>query len=183
MNPLKKHLAILRNRETPMVEFKKSAHALAKHIAQEVKQEIQAEEIVLVPILRAGMALLPPFMETFPKARVAFIGIHRDENAQPHLYYEKFPPFSENDHFIILDPMIATGGSTLLTLKKLLSLGAHPSRISIVSMIGAPEGKEAILAPYPKIHLHIAILDTKLDAKKYIVPGLGDFGDRFFGTL
>lgn len=182
MSPFEKHLTILRDRNTSMAAFKKSANILAKLIAEETKQEINSPRIVLVPILRAGMALLPPFMDTFENARVGFIGIHRDESAHPHLYYEKIPPLTKEDHLIILDPMVATGGSTIVTLDKLLSLGAHSSNISIVAMIGAPEGKQAILSHIPDVHLHIAILDEKLDAKKYIVPGLGDFGDRFFGT-
>lgn len=182
MSTFEKHLAILRDRTTSMASFKKSANALAALIAEEVKKEIHSEKIVLVPILRAGMDLLPPFMETFENARVGFVGIHRDESAHPHLYYEKIPPLSQQDHLIILDPMVATGGSTIVTIDKLLSLGADPGRISIVAMIGAPEGKQAILTHCAHVHLHIAILDEKLDAKKYIVPGLGDFGDRFFGT-
>jgi uracil phosphoribosyltransferase len=182
MDSFKKHLSVLRDRTTPMAAFKKSANALSQLIAEETKQELTSSHIVLVPILRAGMALLPTFMETFPEARVGFIGIHRDDNAQPHLYYEKFPPLTPNDHLIILDPMIATGGSTLVTLDKLTSMGAKAANISLVAMIGAPEGKEAVLSQYPDIHLHIAILDEKLDDKKYIIPGLGDFGDRFFGT-
>ncbi|QVL56976.1 MAG: uracil phosphoribosyltransferase [Simkaniaceae bacterium] len=182
MAEINKLLSILRDRSTNMISFKKASNELAILIAESVKKEINSESVVLVPILRAGMALLPTFMDTFESARVGFVGIHRDEKAFPHLYYEKLPPLSATDHVIILDPMVATGGSTLVTLEKLTSIGADPTHISIVGMIGAPEGKEAILNRFPSIHLHLAILDEKLDDKKYIFPGLGDFGDRFFGT-
>lgn len=183
MTEINKLLAILRDRETSMIAFKKASNELSILIAQNVKKELSPEKVVLVPILRAGMALLPSFMQTFEEARVGFIGIHRDEKANPHLYYENLPTLSENDHMIILDPMVATGGSTIVTIEKLLSLGCDSSHISIVGMIGAPEGKEAILNRFPKVHFHLAILDKRLDEKKYIVPGLGDFGDRFFGTV
>lgn len=183
MAEINKLLAILRDRETSMVAFKKASDELSVLIAQNVKKELDSESVVLVPILRAGMALLPTFMQTFEEARVGFIGIHRDEKAIPHLYYEKLPLLSEDDHVIILDPMVATGGSTIVTIEKLLSLDCAPSHISIVGMIGAPEGKEAILSRFPEVHFHLAILDERLDDKKYIVPGLGNFGDRFFGTV
>lgn len=176
-------IAILRNRKTPMVEFKRISNQLAAIIAGEIKKEFSTSDgIVLVPILRAGMALLTFFMHAFESARVGFIGIYRDEKAKPHLYYENLPTLSPSDQVIILDPMVATGGSTLVTIDKLLSAGASPSHITVVGMIGAPEGKEAILSAYPEINLRLAILDDKLNDRKYIVPGLGDFGDRFFGT-
>lgn len=176
-------ITTLRDPQTKASLFRKASNTLSLLLAKETKQKIESDEnIVLVPILRAGMALLPAFMDVFETARVGFIGIHRDEKALPHTYYEKLPPITPKDQIIILDPMVATGGSTLCTIKKLRSKGAHPSHITIVSMIGAPEGKTAIQNAYPETQIHLAILDERLDAKKYIVPGLGDFGDRFFST-
>jgi uracil phosphoribosyltransferase len=176
-------ITILRDRTISTVTFKRTSNALASIIAAEIKQELADwEDVILLPILRAGMALLPSFMEAFEEASVGFVGIHRDKQAQPNLYYEKLPQITPHTHIIILDPMVATGGSTLLTLNKLTNAGAAPSHITIVSMIGAPEGKEVIHSAYPEANLRLAILDDHLDEKKYIVPGLGDFGDRFFNT-
>ncbi len=177
-------ITILRDRTISTVTFKRTSNALASLIAAEIKQELaDREDVMLLPILRAGMALLPSFMEAFEAASVGFIGIHRDTQAHPNLYYEKLPQITPHTHVIILDPMVATGGSTLLALNKLIDAGATPSHITIVSMIGAPEGKEAIHSAYPEVNFRLAILDDHLDEKKYIVPGLGDFGDRFFNTI
>lgn len=172
-------IATLRDRNTSMEAFREASHQLANLLAAEIA--LTHDQVLLLPILRAGMALLPSFMAVFKKARVSFIGIHRDKNAIPHLYYEKIPPLSSHDYTIILDPMVATGGSTLLTLEKIQEKGGNPAHCHVVGMIGAPEGVAAIKKFYPETKTTLAVLDKGLDAKKYIVPGLGDFGDRFFG--
>ncbi len=182
-----------------MGEFKSASDKLSKIIAAEIActileepmsvhsphEEVMgkrvAQDVVLLPILRAGMALLPSFMPFFESARVGFIGIHRDSDAEPHLYYEKIPLLTPNDRIIILDPMIATGGSTLLTLQKINDAGGNLSKVTVVGMVGAPEGIEAIEKGFPETKVIVAAIDKGLDEKKYIVPGLGDFGDRFFG--
>jgi len=192
-------ITILRDRHTTMGEFKRASGKLSKIIAAEIActileepmsihsplKEVMgkrvAQDVVLVPILRAGMALLPSFMPFFENARVGFIGIHRDKDAKPHLYYEKIPLLTSNDRIIILDPMIATGGSTLLTLQKLVEANGDPTKVTVVAMVGAPEGIGAIKQAYPSAQVIVAAVDDGLDDKKYIVPGLGDFGDRFFG--
>ena len=174
-------IATLRDRSATMEAFREASDKLSKIIAYEISNHVKEEHVVLIPILRAGMALLPSFMNFFNHARVGFIGIHRDKEARPHLYYEKLPPLTINDSTIILDPMVATGGSTLLTLDKLIEHGANPNKMTVVGMIGAPEGVEAIQSKYPSAEVIIAAIDEGLDHKKYIVPGLGDFGDRFFG--
>jgi uracil phosphoribosyltransferase len=192
-------ITILRDRHTTMGEFKRASSKLSKIIAAEIACTIEEEsmsvhsphkevmgkkvsqDVILVPILRAGMALLPSFMTFFENARVGFIGIHRDKEAHPHLYYEKIPLLTKNDRIIILDPMIATGGSTRLTLQKLTEAGGAAEKCTVVGMVGAPEGIESINKAYPKTHVIVAATDEGLDEKKYIVPGLGDFGDRFFG--
>lgn len=192
-------LTKLRDRNTSMVEFKRASNKLATILATEVASEILeepvsvhsplkevmgkkiAQEVVLVPILRAGVALLPAFLHLFENARVGFFGIHRDEQARPHLYYEKIPLLTNKDRIILLDPMIATGGSTLFSIKKLIEAKGDPRMMTVVGMIGAPDGVEAIRQEVPEVNVKLAALDEGLDEKKFIVPGLGDFGDRFFG--
>ena len=115
-------IATLRDRTISSVTFKRTSNALSALIAADIKQELPpADDITLVPILRAGIALLPSFMDTFEEASVGFVGIYRDAKAQPHLYYEKLPAITPHSQIIILDPMVATGGSTLLALQKLIA--------------------------------------------------------------
>src|SRR3990167_7090676 len=190
-------LTILKNRNTGMVEFKQASDKLATIIASEIASEIIeesviihtplketigkkiAQEVILIPILRAGIALLPSFMQLFESARVGFLGIKREKGAIPHLYYENIPLIKGNDRIIILDPMVATGGSTIITIEKLIFRGAGSSHITVVGMIGSPEGIEAIRKKFPKVQIKLACIDEGLDEKKYIIPGLGDFGDRY----
>lgn len=172
-------LDILRDRNTSIVDFRRASDKLAELIATDVASP--AEEIVLIPILRAGIALLPSFLKCFETARVGFIGVQRDTKALPVLYYENLPHLSKTDSIIILDPIIATGGSTLITLEKLTQTGASPEKITLVGMVAAPEGLEAIQKNFPAVEVNVLAVDQGLDERKYIVPGLGDFGDRYFG--
>ena len=175
---------ILRNRQTPMAAFKETSNALSRIIATEVKNSLSediSEKIVLLPILRAGIALLPAFMDLFTQARIGFIGLQRDAQAVPYLYYEKLPSLSSESQVIILDPMIATGGSMLLTLEHLTTLGGNPENYTVVGMIGTPQAMEVIGKACPQAKIILGTIDEGLDDQKYIVPGLGDFGDRFFG--
>lgn len=177
-------ITILRNRQTTRTSFKEASNALSRIIAAEVESSLSekvSEKIVLLPILRAGIALLPAFMNLFQQARIGFIGLQRDTQATPHLYYEKLPPLSSESQIIILDPMIATGGSVLLTLEHLTTLGGTPENYTVVGMIGTPQAMELIGKAYPQTKIILATIDEGLDDQKYIVPGLGDFGDRFFG--
>lgn len=140
-------------------------------------------EIVLVPILRSGLVLLPSFLHFHPHATVGFIGIRRNEKtAIPELYYSKLPDIGENHSILILDPMIATGGSASLAAQILTKAGAKESQMTLISFIAAPEGITRFQKEHPGVNLVVAQVDEGLDEYKRIVPGLGDFGDRYFGN-
>lgn len=174
-------LTTLRNPQTKPPLFRKTTTSLASLLAQEHRC---ISPTVLVPILRAGLALLPPFTSTFPNASIGILGIKRDENtALPHKYYEKLPTLSTTDLIFILDPMIATGGTARLAIKALLERGASPENITLISVIASEEGIRSVQHDYPQVVLHIVATDPALSDKKMIVPGLGDFGDRYFGTV
>lgn len=139
---------------------------------------------LLVPILRSGLVLLPPFLRFYPSAPIGFIGARRDEKtAIAELYYKKLPPFTPDTPILLLDPMIATGGSATLAVKVLKESGAQEKQISLISFIASPEGIAHFQATYPEVPLIVAQIDEGLTPDKWIVPGLGDFGDRYFGTL
>ena len=137
------------------------------------------EEIVLMTILRAGLSMLTPAMHLFPKAPVGFAGLARDEQtALAKEYYWKLPKITKQDTVLLLDPMLATGGSLLHVLKKI-----HTAKqIILITIVCAPEGIKTLTAAFPDIRIITAAVDEKLNDKKYIVPGLGDFGDRYFAT-
>jgi uracil phosphoribosyltransferase len=140
-----------------------------------------SHRVVLVPILRAGLALLPAFLKYFPQAPIGFIGIRREEGtAKPQLYYENIPALKSTDLVFILDPMIATAGSALLAIDHLVKKGA--TQLALVGMLGSREGLEKIESAYPDLTVIVAAEDPELNSRKFIVPGLGDFGDRYFGN-
>lgn len=150
----------------------------------EVKTKTQRlkDEIIIIPILRAGLAILFGAIQLLPKSKVGFIGLQRDEKtAIASEYYWKLPKVTKNSVVIITDPMLATGGSLLHLLKRITPL--KPKEIRIVCVIAAPEGINAIRNEYPEIKIFTAAIDKNLNDKKYIVPGLGDYGDRYFGTV
>ena len=172
----------LRNKKTKTEEFRKSAHEVARALAKEVAQHTVKKGIVLVPILRAGLALLPAFIEKFPKASVGFIGLKRNEKTlKPKAYYQNIPKILKNDVVIVLDPMLATGGSAVAGIKTLMRAGAREENIIFVGIISAPEGIANVQDNFPLVRILCAEYDKKLDRNGYIVPGLGDFGDRYFG--
>ena len=139
------------------------------------------EEIVVVPILRAGVGMLDGILSLVPSARVGFVGLYRDEETkEPVTYYEKLPQEARNGVCIIIDPMLATGGSTVVTIDSLKKNGA--SKIVVVCIVTCPEGVQRVEAAHPDVHIYAASVDAGLNDKKYIVPGLGDAGDRLFGT-
>jgi uracil phosphoribosyltransferase len=139
--------------------------------------------IVLVPILRSGLALLPGFMNYFPEAGVGFVGLRRDEKtAIASLYYRNIPKLSGQEDIIILDPMIATGGSAIDALEIITKEGIKQEQIIFVGVIASQEGIDTVQKAFPKIKLIVAATDKQLNTTKFIVPGLGDFGDRYFGT-
>ncbi|MCK5147986.1 uracil phosphoribosyltransferase [bacterium] len=140
-----------------------------------------ADPVVLIPVLRAGLAMLNAAQEFMPWASVGFIGLERDERtAIASTYYRKFPDRLAHRHIIVLDPMLATGGSLIDTIDALKAQGGV--KLSAVCVVAAPEGVERLNAAYPDVSIVVGALDSHLDENKYIVPGLGDFGDRYFET-
>ncbi len=150
---------------------------LSKTIAVEKLQD----EVIVVPVLRSGLAMLFGAMDLLPKSKIGFAGLERDEStAVAHEYYYKLPPIHKHSVVIVTDPMLATGGSLLYLLKK---IAPHkPKELRVVCVISAPEGIEAIHQQFAAVKIFTAAIDSHLDSRKYIVPGLGDYGDRYFGT-
>ena len=192
-------LTVLRDEKTPVEAFRQAAHQLAALLAAEASALVtedpkmvktplgQAEgasvshRVVLVPILRAGLALLPSFLKYFPQAPIGCMGIRREEaTAKPQLYYENIPALKPTDLVLILDPMIATAGSAVLAIDHLIKKGA--SQMALIGILGSREGLEKIESEHPDLTLIVAAEDPELNHRKFIVPGLGDFGDRYFGS-
>lgn len=194
-------LTALRNKDTSQGDFRLATDRLAAILASEAAELLQKREfpcqtpvgqatgyelknsLVLVPILRSGLALLPPFMFYFNKAKIGFLGMRRDETtAKPHQYYQQFPDLEPNDDVIILDPMIATGGTCTAAIETLRQAGVRDEKILTVSIVASQEGIDFVKSFAPKVHSIVAVIDPTLNQNKYIIPGLGDFGDRYFGT-
>lgn len=192
-------LSIMRDKNTNTIVFKENLDEIAMLMAYEVTKDLPlveysietpicktvgkklAKQIILVPILRAGIGLVDGFRRIIPSAKVGHIGLQRDEETlQPIEYYAKFPKGIEDATVIVVDPMLATGGSASATLTSLKKRGAK--NIHLVCLLAAPEGVAVIEKEHPDVNLTLAALDDKLNSKGYIVPGLGDAGDRLFGT-
>lgn len=140
-----------------------------------------ADEIIVVPILRAGVGMLEGILDLVPTARVGFVGMYRDKTTKAAVdYYHKLPPETEGGMVIVIDPMIATGGSTAAAIELVKAYG--PSKIVVVCVVACPEGVEAVQNAHPEVEIYTASIDERLDENKYIVPGLGDAGDRLYGT-
>lgn len=192
-------LSIMRDKNTNSIVFKENLDEIAMLMAYDVTKDLPlveyqvetpicktvgkklAKQIILVPILRAGIGLVDGFRRIIPNAKVGHIGLQRDEETlQPIEYYAKFPKGLEDAVVIVVDPMLATGGSASATITSLKKRGAK--NIHLVCLLAAPEGVALIEKDHPDINLTLAALDDKLNSKGYIVPGLGDAGDRLFGT-
>ncbi len=142
---------------------------------------VEVADIVLVPILRAGLGMVDGMLKLIPNARLGYVGMERnDETHQPVDYYFKIPNQEQKRTFIVLDPMLATGGTIISTVDRLKDLGAD--RILCMCIISAPEGMEAFCKRHQDVKVYTGALDDHLNSNKYIVPGLGDAGDRLFGT-
>ena len=195
-------ITTLRNRETNIQEFRNAAHSIANILAAQAvdhltlktlslqtpyattEGKILSSSLVFLPILRSGIAFLQAFTALFPNASIGFIGLKRDESTgHAHMYYKNFPPLHDNSFIIILDPTIATGGTALQAIAAVTEAGISQKRILFVSMIAARTGIESIHRTYPDITILCAAVDPELDKHFRIIPGLGDFGDRYFGTL
>lgn len=200
-HPLIEHkLAILRNRDTDNKLFRETLNELSYLIVYEITRDLAlrpvriqtplapcdaqqlAEQILLVPILRAGLGMVEGILNLIPTAKVGHVGVYRDEETlQPVEYYCKLPPGAESMRVFLLDPMLATGGSLAFAIARLKEKGVR--RIVVVSVIAAPEGLAALAAAHPDVTIYTAMLDERLNDRGYILPGLGDCGDRLFGTL
>ncbi len=164
-----------------LAELRLRSVAVTTPLAVADCQELD-EDVIIIPILRAGLGMLEPVLQLVPQARVGFLGLFRDaETHEPHEYYNKLPPGAESAMNIIIDPMIATGGSTIATIDAVKRAGA--TRIQVVCLVTCPEGLEAVAQAHPDVTVFAAAIDDHLDDNKYIVPGLGDAGDRLFGTM
>lgn len=173
-------LSILRNRTIERTVFRETVQKLSHLLAKDYQTQ---EKIILVPILRSGLAMLFPFLELLPEVPVGFLGMFRNEKTlKPELYYKNLPKLSQDAKILLLDPMLATGGSIKLAISLLLREGILEKQIEIVSIIGSKMGVQSLKKDYPKVEQQIVAIDEKLDAQGMIVPGIGDFGDRFFGT-
>ena len=200
-HPLIQHkLSIIRDKNCGTREFRQCVNEIAELMVYEVSRDMPLEDVevetpitkattkrlagkkvVVVPILRAGIGMVDGILELIPAAKVGHIGMYRDEETlQPHEYFVKMPDDLENREMFIVDPMLATGGSAIMAVDALKKRGARS--IKFVCLVAAPEGVEALRAAHPDIDIFAAALDEKLNENSYIIPGLGDAGDRLFGT-
>jgi uracil phosphoribosyltransferase len=192
-------LTVLRDRTTPPETFRRLTRKLTTLLVFEASRDLPTRgievatpletargsrlgaDIVLVPVLRAGMGMLEPMLEIFPEASVGYVGLERDEaTAVAHRYYCKLPPGLGERYVFLLDPMLATGGSALAAIEMLKDQGAR--RVRLLCIVAAPEGISLLSERSPDVDIYTAAVDRQLNANKYILPGLGDFGDRLYGT-
>ena len=198
-HPLAAHVVThLRDRTTKPATFRTLAYQISLLLALEATRDLAmgkitvqtplephagnvlTQPLVLVPILRAGIAMVQPFTDLFPDVSVGYIGLERDEKtAVARSYYSKLPPFGSK-RVLILDPMLATGGSAVQAIE--LVNANRPADMRLVCIVCAPEGVRAVEEIDPEINIIAAALDRELNTRKYILPGLGDFGDRLYGT-
>ena len=200
-HPLIQHkLAILRNKDTGVKEFRESIGEIAALMCYEATRNLPTEEIeietpvapakvqvlagkklAIVPILRAGLGMVDAMIDLIPSAKVGHIGLYRDpETHKPVEYYCKLPDDISNRQVFVVDPMLATGGSAVAAIDFLKQHGCK--QIILMNVIGCPEGVEAIQKAHPDVEMYLAAVDEKLNDHAYIIPGLGDAGDRIFGT-
>lgn len=193
------HLAAIRAVETPPHQFRRHLNLLARMLFMEATRELELEEtrvqtplaetpgarlarpMVFVPILRAGLGMLDGILPLMPEATVAHVGIKRnEETALPQPYYANLPAHLAEADVFLLDPMLATGGSACEGVRQLKAAGAQ--RITMLCVVSCPEGLAALAAAHPDVPVFTAAIDAGLNERCYIVPGLGDAGDRYFGT-
>ena len=200
-HPLIMHkISILRNEATPVKEFRELVNEIALLMGYEATRDLDmverpvktpicetngkfiSKQVALVPVLRAGLGMVDALMSLIPAAKVGHIGLYRDpETHVPIEYYCKLPNDISERQAIVLDPMLATGGSAAAAIDFLKEHGAK--RIKLMCIIAAPEGVEAVTKAHPDVEVFCGVIDEKLNENCYIVPGLGDAGDRLFGTL
>jgi uracil phosphoribosyltransferase len=199
-HPLVQHnLTRLRDERTQPQEFRRVLSEVAALMIYEATRSFATEkvsvqtplakttglrlsrEVVLVPVLRAGLGMLDSILQLIPKARVGFIGLKREETTlQAHFYHKSLPKDLRRREVILIDPMLATGGSTVAAMSLLAELGAR--NVRLVNLVAAPEGIRHVLRHHPSLRVFTAAVDAKLNERGYILPGLGDAGDRLFGV-
>ena len=200
-HPLITHkLSILRSKDTGTKEFRELISEIAVLLCYKAFEDEKLDDITIetpitemktgrlnedkyafLPILRAGMGMVDGVLQVLPNAKIGHIGMYRDEETfEPHNYFFKVPKDIQNREVIILDPMLATGGSALDAIAELKKVGVD--KIKFLCIIAAPEGLKAVEEAYPDVQIYAASIDDHLNENKYIVPGLGDAGDRIFGT-
>jgi uracil phosphoribosyltransferase len=200
-HPLASHVMThLRDKTTKPATFRTLCYQISLLLAIEATRDLAMEDrtvetplepvigrvlthqrLVVVPILRAGVGMIQPFLDLFPDVSIGYIGLERDHaTALARSYYRKLPPLTLQSRVLIVDPMLATGGSAVQAIAALRSEGA--TNIALLSIVCAPEGVAHVAASFPEVPIFTAALDRELSASKYILPGLGDFGDRLYGT-
>lgn len=200
-HPLALHkLGLLRDRTTTTRDFRQLMGELSAFLAYEATRDLELEpasvetplataeaarisgkKVAVVAVLRAGLGMLDTVIDLIPVARVGFVGLYRDEHTlQPVEYYSKLPGDMEERDVLMLDPMLATGGSAAAALTECARQGAR--RMSLLSIVAAPEGLERVAAAHPEVTVYTVAVDSGLNSDGYILPGLGDAGDRLFGT-
>jgi len=200
-HPLLEHkMAIIRNKATDTKTFRENVNEIGALVTYEITRDLEtkpvevetpmgkticqvlSKEVIIVPILRAGLGMVDGIHSVIPTAKIGHIGLWRDETTlQPHEYYLKLPPQIEKATVLIVDPMLATGGSAVAAIDRVKKRGAKDIRF--VGLVGCPQGVEAVAKNHPDVRVYLVKLDSHLNEKGYIVPGLGDCGDRLFGTL
>ncbi|MFA7561361.1 MAG: uracil phosphoribosyltransferase [Candidatus Izemoplasmatales bacterium] len=199
-HPLIQHkMTIIRDKFTDTKSFRENVNEIASLVTYEVTRDLEsksviietpiakteakvlAKDVVIVPILRAGLGMVDGIQKVIPTAKVGHIGLYRDEETlMPHEYYLKFPKEINTATVLVVDPMLATGGSVIAAIDKVKKAGAKDIRY--VGIVGCPEGVKALQEKHPDIDIYLVSIDEGLNEIGYIVPGLGDCGDRLFGT-
>ena len=199
-HPLIEHkLALIRNKETNTKDFRQTVSEIAMLMAYEITRDLPtkkrlvetpmapttaqtlAREVVIVPVLRAGLGMAEGILNLIPTGKVGHIGVYRDEETlMPNFYYAKMPEGLESATVLLVDPMLATGGSAKFAIDVLKEKGAK--HISFVGIVGVTDGITKLQTAHPDVNIFLAAVDEKLNEKGYIIPGLGDCGDRLYGT-
>ncbi len=192
-------LSIIRNKDTDTKTFRENVNEIGSLVTYEVTRdlltktidietpvakttcEILAKDVVIVPILRAGLGMVDGIQNVIPTAKIGHIGLYRDEvTLEPHEYYLKLPKEVVSATILVVDPMLATGGSAIAAINKVKQYGGKDIRF--VGIVGCPEGVSALQKAHPDVDIYLVSVDQKLNEVGYIIPGLGDCGDRLFGT-
>ena len=195
-----RHLSVLRDKATPSGDFRRRLSDISMLLLFEALRDLRvredsietplettggmrlADEIVVIAILRAGLGMTDGALRLIPEARVGHLGLYRDEESlQPVGYYESIPRHAAGAEVVVVDPMLATGGSAVNALDRLKATGVE-GRLRLVCLVAAPEGIAAVQEAHPEVPVFCAAIDRELDGRGYIRPGLGDAGDRIFGT-